>query len=126
MVRIRRFGVVRTATVIAVMYMLIVAVFAVPFVLLAAAVGGPIAAARGVPFDIGGIVLLALVAIFAYGLVGWLFTAIACAFYNLAARWAGGIELQLVEVAPPAPLPAWTAAPPVPPVPPVSTERGSV
>ncbi len=127
MYRIRRFGVIKTATVVAVMYMVIVALFLVPFLLLAAAVGGPIAAGRGVPFDLSGIVILGLIAIVGYGLLGWIFTAIACAIYNLAARWVGGIEVQLVDVAPPPPLPAWTAATPAsPPAPSVHADRGGV
>jgi len=39
MVRIRRFSVVKTATVVALMYMVIVAVFAIPFFLLFAVTG---------------------------------------------------------------------------------------
>jgi hypothetical protein len=52
------------------------------------------------------------------------FTAIALAIYNLAARWVGGIEVEIESVAPPPPVPTWGAtlppsAPP-PTIPPAS------
>jgi hypothetical protein len=30
-----------------------------------------------------------------YGLLGFVFTAIACALYNVAAKWVGGIEIDM-------------------------------
>ena len=121
MYRIRRFGVMKTATVVAIMYMLIVGVFVVPFALL----GLLVAPSRGAAGAAGGIVVIGLVAIFGYGLLGWVFTAVAAAVYNLAARWVGGIEVEIETVAPPPPLPAWSttvpAAPPSTPAPPPST-----
>lgn len=113
MYRIRRFGVIKTATVVAVMYMLIVAVFVVPFLLLAL-VFAPIqgSSAGG---GIAGILAFGLLAIFGYGALGWVFTAIGAAIYNLAARWVGGIEVEIENVAPPPPLPAWNAGPTAPP-----------
>jgi hypothetical protein len=113
MYRIRRFGIMKTATVVAVMYMLIVTVFVVPFILLAL-VAAP-SQGTGTAGGVGGILLLGFVAIFVYGLFGWVFTAIAAAVYNLAAGWVGGIEVQVETVAPPPQLPAWGAPPPVPP-----------
>lgn len=116
MYRIRRFGVMKTATVVAVMYMLIVAVFAIPFALLALLV----APSQGSGAAGVGVVAFALVAILIYGFLGWVFTAIAVAVYNLAARWVGGIEVEIETVAPPPPMPAWgtpgtPAAAPLPP-----------
>ena len=128
MYRIRRFGVMKTATVVAIMYMLIVGVFVIPFALLALIVA-PSQGSAGLG-SASGILLFGLVAIFGYGLLGWVFTAVAAAIYNLAARWVGGIEVQIETVAPPPPMPAWatpTAAPPasqpappptIPPAPP--------
>jgi len=129
MFRIRRFGVMKTATVVAVMYMIIVAVFAIPFALLALIVT-PSQASGGA----GSIIVVALIAIFVYGVFGWVFTAIALAIYNLAARWVGGIEVEVETVAPPPPVPTWGArlppsappptippAPPSDPAPPAST-----
>ena len=120
MFRIRRFGVMKTATVVAVMYMFIVAVFVVPIALIALLVAPSQGSAAG--STVVSIVIFGVVAIFAYGLIGWVFTALAAAVYNLAAGWVGGIEVQVETVAPPPPLPAWgatTQAPPaVPPAPP--------
>ena len=120
MYRIRRFGVMKTATVVAIMYMVIVAVFVVPFLLLALVFAPTQGSGAG---GIAGILVIGFVAIFAYGLIGWVATAIAAAVYNLAAGWVGGIEVQVESVAPPPPLPTWAtqteppalAAPPSPP-----------
>jgi hypothetical protein len=121
MYRIRRFGVMKTATVVAIMYMLIVGVFVVPFAVL----GLLVAPSQGGAGTAGGIIVIGLVAIFGYGLLGWVFTAVAAAVYNLAARWVGGIEVQIETVAPPPPLPAWTTtvppSPPATPAPPPAT-----
>jgi hypothetical protein len=124
MYRIRRFGVMKTATVAAVMYMVVVAIFVVPFALLVAIAG----TGDGLQGGLGGALVLGVVAIFGYGLLGWVFTALACLIYNLVAGWVGGIEVQVETVAPPPALPAWgttpqppPAAPPAPPAPPPST-----
>jgi hypothetical protein len=115
MYRIRRFGVIKTATVVAVMYMAIVAVFVVPFLILALIIAPTQgSSATG---GIAGILVFGLLAIFGYGFLGWVFTAIAAAIYNLAAGWVGGIEVQIETVAPPPPMPAWAASPPAPPPP---------
>jgi hypothetical protein len=103
MYRIRRFGVVKTATVVAIMYMVIVGVFVAPFALL----GLLIAPSQGGAGTAAGIVAFGLLAIFGYGLLGWVFTAVAAAIYNLAARWVGGIEVEIEHVVPPAPPPDW-------------------
>ncbi len=113
MYRIRRFGVIKTATVVAVMYMVIVAVFVVPFLLLALIVA-PTQGSNATG-GIAGILVLGLLAIFGYGFFGWIFTAIAAAIYNLAAGWVGGIEVEIETVAPPPPMPVWAASPPAPP-----------
>ena len=123
MYRIRRFGVIKTATVVAIMYMVIVGVFVAPFALL----GLLIAPSQGGAGTAAGIVAFGLLAIFGYGLLGWVFTAVAAAIYNLAARWVGGIEVEIEHVVPPAPPPDWmltstgpTPSPPSSP-PPAST-----
>jgi hypothetical protein len=104
MVRIRRFNVLKTSTVVAVMYVVIVAIFAIPFLLIVGIAGvstndGP---------NVG---------------IGWVFTAVACLIYNLVAGWIGGIEVEVDRVEPPAPPPAWMApggSPTAPPGPPPS------
>ncbi len=100
MYRIRRFGVMKTATVVAIMYMLVVGVFVIPFGLLALLIA-PTQGSGGFG-SASGILLFGVVAIFGYGLLGWVFTAVAAAVYNLAARWVGGIEVQIDGGATPA------------------------
>jgi hypothetical protein len=119
MVRIRRFNVVKTSTVVALMYMVISAIFVIPFFVLFAIIGVsfvPGAAARG-SLAIGGLVG-AVVVVLLYGVLAWVFTAIACAIYNLVAGWVGGIEVEVDRPDPPAPPPAWmvTGPPPAPPI----------
>ncbi len=116
MYRIRRFNVLKTATVVALMYMVLVAVFLVPIALLVAAFSSRSGFDGGV--GLGGIVTAGFLAIFLYGILGWIFTAIACALYNLVARWVGGIEVEVEPVAPPPAVPVWSATPPPPPGPP--------
>jgi hypothetical protein len=119
MYSIRRFGVVRTATIVAVMYVIVVAIVFVPFAGIAAIGGTAISgdvATGGAGFV--GILLFGLIAAVAYGAFGWVFTALACLLYNVVAGWVGGVEVQLEAVAPPVPPPAWTpqgSAPPAPP-----------
>lgn len=117
MFRIRRFGVMKTATVVAVMYMLIVAIFVVPIALIALFVAPSQGQSAGA--GVVGILTVGVVAIVGYGLLGWVFTALALALYNVAAGWVGGIEVQVETVAPPPPMPAWgtttTQGPPSPP-----------
>ena len=124
MYRIRRFGVMKTATTVAVLYMVVIAIFLVPFALLFAAIGRAIpTGASNASLDVGVIVVFGLVLILFYGVGGWVITAISCALYNLVAGWVGGVEIQLDAVAPPPPVPTWSpsvtpAAPPsgAPPV----------
>lgn len=124
MVRIRRFGVLKTATVAAAMYFVVVIVFGVllaPFFAIAT-VSMP-ANVRPPGFDPGmglvGLILFVLLAAMAYAIVGWIVTAIACLLYNLVAGFVGGVEVQLENVSPP-PAPTWgptQAPPPAPPAP---------
>lgn len=98
MYRIRRFGVLRTANVVALFYLVTFAILIVPVVLLMLLLGtgtGPRAVQTG-PI-IGG----AIAALLIYPIIGWVFTAIACLIYNLVARWVGGIEVQVDRVEPP-------------------------
>ena len=121
MVRIRRFSVVKTATVVALMYMVIVAIFAIPFFLLFAIAGVSV---NGGPTQATGLfaggIAVALVAVLFYGLLGWVFTAVACLIYNLVAGWVGGIEVEVDRPAPPPPPPAWMSSSP-PPAPPTTS-----
>ena len=102
MFRIRRFGIVKTATVVAVLYVLIIAIFIVPVAILVAAFGGDNGSNGALALIVGGLILAVV-----YGLVGWVIAAIGCALYNVAAGWVGGIEVQLEAVVAPAPPPVW-------------------
>ena len=103
MYRIRRFGVVKTATVVAVMYVLVNAIVGVPIAILIVLAG------RGSGIEALGptVVAGAVFAAAFYGIFGWIFTAIACGLYNVAAGWVGGIEVQVEPVAPPPAPPVW-------------------
>jgi len=91
---IRRFDVVRTANVVAVLYALFFAVFGLVFLVPFALVGiagtrtggsGPGLAAAGL---VGGIVFYVLIIAF-YAFIGWVATIVLCAFYNLVAGRMG-------------------------------------
>jgi hypothetical protein len=110
MYRVRRIGVLRTATVVAVAYAIVFAIIFVPLLLLGVAfVPGDAAAALG-GWLAAGVVLLVV-----YPLIIWVVTALACLVYNLAARLVGGIEVE-IERAAPAPLAGQQQPPwPLPP-----------
>lgn len=85
MAQIRRFGIGQTAKVVAALYTLLGLVF-VP-VLLVAAMFSP----KETGFGTGLAVALPVL----YGVMGFIFTAIACAIYNFVAGFVGGIEVEL-------------------------------
>jgi len=96
MFRIRRFGVVRTSNVAAIAYLLITLVFVIPFALVLAA--GPVSMTDSfgnqTQIEISPIFLLIVPLLYAG--IGWVFTALFCLLYNLAARVTGGAEFELV------------------------------
>ena len=121
MYRIRRFGIVQTATMFAVIYIVVIALFAIPAALIVGLSGA--SSSEGNSSAALGVVVVALIVAVVYGLIGWVFTAIACALYNVVAGWVGGIEVQIDPVAPPPAPPTWgpitqSAPPPSPPAPP--------
>jgi hypothetical protein len=103
LVRLRRFGVVRTSNVMAVLYFLITLIVFVPFVIIGAIAapqpgtslgpGQPVVAFDSRPL----LIVLAIALPILYGLLGWLITAVSCLIYNLAARFMGGIEFELTQ-----------------------------
>ncbi len=128
MTRIRRFGVVKTATVAAVFYGLAALIFfgiLAVFVLIGATAainvpgnqipGGMFGATAGTM----GVILAGVIIAVIYAVFGWIFTAIACLIYNFIAGFTGGVEFQLELVPPPAAIPAttWTPPPAAPPPP---------
>jgi hypothetical protein len=95
MYRIRRFGVVRTSNVFAILYLVITLIFVIPFALILAS--GPVtttdAFGNTTQVNISPVFLLFIPLIYAG--IGWIFTAIFCLIYNLASRFTGGIEVEV-------------------------------
>jgi hypothetical protein len=85
--RIRKFGVLQTAKVVGVLYALIGLVL-VPVLLIVSMVS-PKENAIGAGF--------ALLMPILYGVLGFIFTAISCAIYNVVAGVVGGVEVELEE-----------------------------
>lgn len=108
MFRIRRFGVVRTANVVAFFYIVIVAIIFVPIAAIAALLTPADQSIGG--FGAVGVLIFGLLAAILYGVIGWIFTALACLLYNFAAGMIGGIEVQLEAVQPPPAPPVWGSA----------------
>ncbi len=106
-VTIRRFDVIRTATVAAALYAVIVLVFGllfiVPFTLLAGVAGvssgrSDVGAGLVGAGIVGGLVFL-VVGVLLYAVIGWVMTGIMCALYNFVAGRFGGIRMEVdVEV----------------------------
>lgn len=98
-ITIRRFDVVRTANVVAVLYAVIVLVFLVPFVALVGIAGvasiGSDAGGAALGAGMVGALLLGVLGVVFYGAIGWVMTAIMCALYNFVAGRVGGIRVQV-------------------------------
>lgn len=95
MKRIKKFGILQTAKVGAVIMFFISLVVLVPFALiggLAGIVGGSSFPA----FPFAGAFVLVIP--FIYGIVGFIMTAISCAVYNIISAWMGGIEVEIETV----------------------------
>lgn len=85
--QIRRFGVGQTAKVVGVLYALM-GLLAIPIFLVAATLSP-----KETGFGTGFAFALPIL----YGIMGFIFTAIGCAIYNLVAGWVGGVEVELEE-----------------------------
>ncbi len=97
MVRIRRFGIVRTANVAAIAYLLLTLIILLPFVIILAA-AGPMeftdSFGRTASVEMSPLLLLLLPLL--YAVIGWIVTALFCLVYNLAAAITGGAEMELL------------------------------
>ena len=93
MVQIKRFGVLQTAKIAAVMYFLISLVFVIPFGLIMI-IAGVAQGGKGIAEAFFGGVFLIFMPI-VYAVLGFVFVAIGCLFYNLVAKHVGGIEMEL-------------------------------
>lgn len=85
--QIRRFGVGQTAKVVGVLYAFL-GLLVIPIFLVAATLS---------PKETGFGTGFALALPILYGVMGFIFTAIGCAIYNLVAGWVGGVEVELEE-----------------------------
>jgi hypothetical protein len=127
MIRIRRFGVVRTATVLAVLYTVAALIFFGIFAVIILLAGAQQPALPGM-IDMGagivGVLIGGLIVSAFYGLFGWIFTAIFCLLYNWVAGFTGGVEFELKAApfvtAQPTTPPAGVPPSPVSPEPPAS------
>jgi hypothetical protein len=131
MVRIRRFGVVKTATVSAAMYFVLIVVFVLlltPFVAIVRVSTPSGVTMPGIDPATGflGVLVFGLIAALIYAIIGWIFTAIACLLYNFVAGFVGGIEVQLEQVtpAPVSPAPDWGPPASTPGQPPPTAPTG--
>jgi hypothetical protein len=117
MVRIRRLGIIRTSNTAAMVYLLLTLVILLIAWAFSSAIGPSSftdpTTGQTVRFDLP--ILLVLVLPLVYAIIGWLFTALFCVFYNLAAGIAGGVEMELVDERPLAPTVASYPPPAEPP-----------
>ena len=92
-----KFGIV-----LAVTYALLALVFVPFFIIVAMLTSGMATHGAGVQPQMfpGGFVVMAVVFPIIYGVLGFIFGAIAAFIYNLVAGWTGGIELTLSDVVP--------------------------
>lgn len=94
MKRIRRFGVFQTSLHIAVTYFFISLIVMVPIFIFGASLFEE-------EFGMDGMGNISLIFIpFAYAIIGFIVSVIACAVYNLVARWTGGVEMEFTDNTP--------------------------
>jgi uncharacterized membrane protein len=99
MQQIRSIGIVSTARIMAVVYGLFSLLF-MPFLLLAALAGAASGDSTLAGLGMAAVVVLAVLLPLIYAALGFLAGAIGAFIYNLAARWAGGIEITLSDAGP--------------------------
>jgi hypothetical protein len=113
MVRIRRFGVVRTSNIVALWTFVVGLIFLIPFAIIIAAAGNMTTTdqfGRSVSINAGGAIIAFLIGIILYAGFLWVFTAIGLLIYNLVAGFTGGIEVEVERQ--PAPMAAPGYGPP--------------
>ncbi|QHL88482.1 hypothetical protein GU926_14000 [Nibribacter ruber] len=97
-VRLRRINVWQAAKIAAIIYLLLFAVIFIPLGLFMTALPTPDTGVDSGVWQAFGTAFF-FVAPLLYAFFGFIFTAIACAVYNLVAGWTGGIEIQTESVA---------------------------
>lgn len=91
--RVRRFGVIQTANMAAMMYFVMTIIFLVPFFLIGSMLPDMGEEAGGSWAWLSGAVLF--IAPPVYAAFGWVATAIMCWFYNMIAGFVGGIAVEI-------------------------------
>lgn len=90
--RVRRFGVVQTANMAAMMYFVMTIIFILPLFIIGSML--PDSGGGTTGFEIfTGVTLFFLPPL--YAAFGWVATALACWFYNMIAGFVGGIAVEL-------------------------------
>src|SRR5688572_20138549 len=90
--QIKRFSILQTGKIMGILYALL-GLLAVPFGLLAFAMGDTEPELRGLSF-------VYLCAPVIYGVMGFIFGILTAWLYNLIAGWVGGIEFEMTQVSP--------------------------
>ncbi len=93
MLRIQKFGVIQTAKVAAVLYLIITAIMVVPMGIFTFLIGTTNDETGTAESMFGGVFLIFAPII--YAVVGFIFVAISCLIYNLVSKWVGGIEIEI-------------------------------
>lgn len=90
MIRVKKFGVLQTAKVAAIIYALVSLVIIMPF----AMIGTMLSEEFFPEFADLGVAAIIMIPVM-YGIIGFIFTAISCLVYNLIASFTGGIEIEM-------------------------------
>lgn len=90
MIRVKKIGVLQTAKVFGVIYALISLLIVLPFFLVGSMISEEFFPEMA-DFGVAAFLMIPVM----YGVVGFIFTAIACAVYNLISSFTGGIEIEM-------------------------------
>ncbi|UXX77938.1 hypothetical protein N7E81_11230 [Reichenbachiella carrageenanivorans] len=90
MIRVKKFGVLQTAKVVAMIYVIVSLVIIMPFAMIASMFSDEFFPEFA---DFGAAAMLMIPVM--YGVMGFIFTAIGCVVYNLIAGFTGGIEIEM-------------------------------
>ncbi len=93
--QLKAFKILQTSAMAAILYFFLALVIAVPFFLIASAFPFPISGQK-FPFAALGTVFIIFIP-FIYAILGFIITAIMCLFYNIVAKFMGGIAFTLEE-----------------------------
>jgi hypothetical protein len=110
MVRIKRFGVVRTSNIVALWTFVFGLIFLIPFAIIVAAAGEMTTTdqfGRSVSVNAGAGIIFFLIGLIIYAGFLWVFTAIGLLIYNLVAGFTGGIEVEVERDTAPMPAPGY-------------------